>query len=206
MPTRIDAWMDFTCPFCFYSSIGLERLAKEQSVEIHWRSYMLRPPEAPPIRPEVRSVVAEEHKRVAKMLRDEYAIELRAGPIGIRTYRTHLACQWAQSSGKGDAFHSAAMKAYWLDCRSIEDVKVLGEIVEAAGMDPKGLSAALKDPQYSAKIAADAEESAHREIHGVPAMMFADQFMFRGALKHSKLSRILAQVQAQTAAKRKSEA
>jgi predicted DsbA family dithiol-disulfide isomerase len=200
VPTRIDAWMDFACPFCFFSSLGLERLEKSHAVEIHRRAYMLRPPEAPPIRPEVRSVVAEEHKRVAKMVRDEYAMELHAGEIGVKTYRAHLACQWAQAGGKGSAFHAAVMKAYWLDCRAIDDLKVLGEIAGTAGMDAKGLSAAIKDPAYATAIAADARLAGEHEIHGVPAMVFADQFMFRGALTYPKLAKILKQVESKTAA------
>jgi predicted DsbA family dithiol-disulfide isomerase len=188
--------MDFACPFCFFSSLGLDRLEKEHSVDIQWRAYMLRPPEAPPIAPEVRSAVAEEHKRVARMVRDEYGLELRAGPIGIKTYRAHLASQWAQAQGKGSAFHSEAMKAYWLQCRSLDDVRVLVEIAAAAGMEGAELGAALKEPAYAAAVTTDARLAAEQEIHGVPAMMFAEQFMFRGALTYAKLARILAQVEA----------
>ncbi len=49
MIVRLDAWTDFTCPFCFLATLTLDRIHQETQVELHWRAYQLRPSGAGPL-------------------------------------------------------------------------------------------------------------------------------------------------------------
>ena len=119
MLVRLDAWTDFTCPFCFLATLTLDRLYQENQVDLHWRAYQLRP-SAEPMIAVMRTAIEKEHVRVGEIARAQYGLLLRPGPIGIGTRDAHIATKFAESHDRGNQFHLAAMKAYWLEGRSLE--------------------------------------------------------------------------------------
>ena len=61
-------------------------------------------------------------------------------PFGDRekTYNSRLAqelAKWAEQKKKGDAFHDAVFKAYFVDGLNIADVNILADIAESVGLD-----------------------------------------------------------------------
>ncbi|MBF6986167.1 MULTISPECIES: DsbA family protein [Cupriavidus] len=48
-PLKIDIWTDFLCPFCYLTTLRVQRLAQVMPVELTARALMLRPPAAPPL-------------------------------------------------------------------------------------------------------------------------------------------------------------
>ncbi len=61
-------------------------------------------------------------------------------PLGKRerTYNTRFAqelAKWAESKGKGDAFHKAVFQAYYVNGEHIGKVERLIEVAESAGLD-----------------------------------------------------------------------
>ena len=197
MPVRLDAWIDFTCPFCFLATLTLERLHQETPVELRWRSYQLRRTGAAPLSPEARSVIEKECVRAAEIARSQHGITLRPGPIGISTRAAHIAAKFAGSYRKADQFHFAAMKAYWLEGRSLEDQKVLQEIAEQVELDRAGLLRSLDDPSFVSAVDADLAQAASREISGVPAVIFDGKYIVAGAQPYSAFKKVLEQVRAQ---------
>jgi len=197
MLVRLDAWTDFTCPFCFLATLTLDRLRQETQTELHWRAYQLRPPSAGPMPPEMRIMIEKEHVRVGEIARTQHGIALRPGPIGIGTRPAHIAAKFAASHHKGEQFHLAAMEAYWLEGRSLEDKQVLQDIAEQVGLAPAGLLEALETRSFAALVDADLMQAVTREISGVPAVVFNGKYILAGAQPYAVFKRLLDQVREQ---------
>jgi predicted DsbA family dithiol-disulfide isomerase len=197
MSVRLDAWTDFTCPFCFLATLTLDRLHQENQVDLHWRAYQLRPPSASAIPLDVRTAIEKEHVRLAEVARAQHGITVHPGPIGIPTRDAHLATKFAASQNKENEFHLAAMKAYWLESRSLADKQVLQDIAGEVGLDRAQLLQALDDRSFAAQLDADLMQAANREITGVPAVVFAGKYILAGAQPYAVFKRLLDQVRDQ---------
>jgi predicted DsbA family dithiol-disulfide isomerase len=202
MLVRLDAWTDFTCPYCFLATLTLDRLHQENQVDLHWRAYQLRPTNSQAMPPDVRSMIEKEHARVTEIARAQYGLVLRPGPIGISTRAAHIANKFADSQHKGNQFHLAAMKAYWLEGRSLEgrsfeDKQILQDIAEQVGLDRADLLEALENPSFAAAVDTDIMQAKSREITGVPAVVFAGKYILAGAQPYAVFKRLLDQVREQ---------
>src|SRR5271168_822259 len=120
MSIPVDAWADFTCPFCFLTDVSLHKLQLEIDLAVRRRSFLIHPPEAQALPPEAVAVMTREQQTVAARAKFEFDIDVRPGPIGIPTYSAHVAAKFADSREKGTAFHRAVMQAYWLEGKSID--------------------------------------------------------------------------------------
>ena len=197
MLVRLDAWTDFTCPFCFLATLTLDRLHQDAQVDLHWRSYQLRSPGAGPMPADMRTIIEKEHVRVVEIARTQHGLALRPGPIGISTRPAHIATKFAGSRQRADQFHLAAMNAYWLEGRSLEDTQVLQDIAEQVGLDRVSLLEALEDRSFGALVDADLIQATNREIGGVPAVVFNGKYILAGAQPYAVFKRLLDQVSEQ---------
>jgi predicted DsbA family dithiol-disulfide isomerase len=196
IPVPIDVWSDFDCPFCFAVMFSLDRLRQHAKVVLRWRAFQLRPLNAPPMPPTVRVRVQQEHERVANMVREQFHVELHPGPIGISTRSAHIAAKFAEEYGAGEAFHAAAMNAYWRQSQSLEDKSVLERIVSSLGLDAGSLVQRWDDPLLSAAIDADLGLASVHGIRVVPALMFAERSLVTGAQPYEVLRQALEKTRA----------
>jgi predicted DsbA family dithiol-disulfide isomerase len=195
MRVPIDAWTDFTCPFCFLATTTLEQVQRELNVDLRSRSFEIRPPDAPPMSAETRLMIQSEHRYVEELLRTQFALSLRPGPIGIGTRLAHVTAKYAESRGKGDAFHAAAMQTYWLEGRSIEEKSVLLEVGAEVGLVPADLAKAWEDSSLAEAVVADQREAAGRGIREVPGLLFAGRRLLSGARPYEELREIVESLQ-----------
>src|SRR5271156_527756 len=190
MCVRIDAGTDFSCPYCFLATLTLNKLRKETDMEVHWMSFELQPPGAPPMPPEERMMAAEERKRARELARAQFGIELIPGPIGIGMRNAHLAFKYADAHGSGDAFHFAAMRAYWMEGRSIDDKEVLKDIARSVGLKMAGLATAWSDLQFAEAIDFDRQQAELRGIRAVPTLIFSNEHVVSGAQPYEAIRKI----------------
>ena len=100
-------------------------------------------------------------------------------PYGKRThsYNSRLAQElgkWADTQpGGGDAYHDAAYRAYFVDCRNIGDPAVLLDIVEKVGLDPVEAKKVLDERRFKDAVDADWQKSANYGVTGVPTFVAA---------------------------------
>jgi len=172
---------------------SLEKLQKNYDVEIHWRSFMLRPPGSPPIPPEYRARIEASHTQLEKMAREQYGLELHPGPFGIDSRPALIAAKYAESQGKGNAFHAAGMHAYWQEGRSIDDPEVLREIAASVGLETEHFAAT--NPEYSAEVDEDMAEANAYGLQAVPALIFAEKYLLSGAQPYELLVQVVEKLQ-----------
>jgi protein-disulfide isomerase-like protein with CxxC motif len=133
----------------------LARLQKEYDVAITWRAFELRPRAAPPISPEYRARIEAGRPRFAAMAREQYGLEINAGPFGIDSRPALIGEQYAVTQGCGDAYHDAVADAYWLQAQSIDNREVLADLAESVGLERAAFRSALDAPEYAEAVDAD---------------------------------------------------
>jgi predicted DsbA family dithiol-disulfide isomerase len=176
----------------------LEQLQKQYDVDIHWRSFELRPAGSPPISPQYQARIEASRPMLVKRAREEYGLGLNVGPPGIDSRPALIAEKYAEAQGKGAAFHAAVMQAYWQQARSIDDRAVLKEIAEQVGLNTENFDDVLANPAYDAAVAADVDLAHEYGLSGVPALVFADRYLVVGAQPYDVLKQVVEKVREET--------
>ncbi len=112
-------------------------------------------------------------------------------PFGDRrnTYNSRRAQElgkWAESLGRGDAFHHAAFNTYFADGRNIADVKVLADIATAAGLAGDEVEDVLAAGRFRQAVDADWQRSIDLGIRAVPSF-HSDGRKLEGAKSYQAL-------------------
>jgi predicted DsbA family dithiol-disulfide isomerase len=132
---------------------------------------------------------------LAQRAREQYGIEINRGPIDTNSRPSLIAEKFAESQGKGNAFHDAVMHASWQEARAIDDPQVLQEIMSNVGLATDNLGAILQDPQYEAAVDADIMQACEYGLDAVPALVFVDKYLVSGAQPYEVLKRVVEKVQ-----------
>lgn len=173
----------------------MEKLQQNYDVDIHWRSFELRPAGSPPISPQKLAQIDSTRPRFEQMAREQYGLEVHSGPFGIDSRPALIADKYAESQGKGETFHKAVMNAYWQEAKSIDDVNVLKEIAGNVGLNVEQFEIALKDPYFDAEVSADVELAHEYGLNGVPALIFENKYLVSGAQPYDMLRHVVEKVQ-----------
>lgn len=117
----------------------------------------------------------------AQRAREQYGVEVNAGPINIDSRPALIVEKFADTQGKGEAFHKAVMHAYWQEAKIVEDRQVLEEVATDVGLHFDNFAAILENPEFDAAVSADVELAQEYGLTGVPAVVFADKYLIMGA-------------------------
>jgi len=196
MRIPVDIWSDFVCPWCYLAATSLERLRLEGKVAVHWRSFELRPVDAPPIPQAYKEHILNTRPRLYAIAREHYGIEMNPGPFGINSRAALIGAKYAESRGKGDAYHMAVFRAYWERAQPIDSREVLGNIAQEIGLEVEPFLAALDDDWLEAEVLADEEEAMAHGITGVPAIVFLRKYLISAAQPYSVLKEIVEKLEA----------
>lgn len=116
-------------------------------------------------------------------------------PFGNRqkTYNSRLAQElgkWAESEGKGDEFHNAVFRAYFVDGLNISDISKLVELGEKVGLPEENLRPVLETRAYKAAVDSDWTRSYQLGIAAVPTFMINHQTLV-GAQPYNVLAKFV---------------
>jgi predicted DsbA family dithiol-disulfide isomerase len=173
----------------------LEKLEQNYDVDIDWHSFELRPAGSPPMPPQRRAQIEASRPMFQKRAREQYGVEVNAGPFGINSRPALILEKYAQSQGKGDEFHKAVMHAYWQEARSIDDPSVLKELAEQVGLNTENFDDILADLTFDTQVTADVEQAYEYGLNAVPALVFADRYLVMGAQPYEVLKQAVEKVQ-----------
>ncbi len=116
-------------------------------------------------------------------------------PMGERTksYNSRLAAElgkWAESKGKGDEFHSAVFRAYYVDGINIANTKHLIALAEASGLPGEEAAEVLNTRAFSEAVDADWALAGQLGISAVPTFVL-DGWAVVGAQPYEALKNFL---------------
>jgi predicted DsbA family dithiol-disulfide isomerase len=129
------------------------------------------------------------------MTRQKRAAEEMGLPLGDRTktYNSRLATElgkWAESLGKGDVFHSAVFRAYYVDGVNIAKRDALVELAKSAGLPEEEALEVLKARAFREAVDADWALAGQLGISAVPTF-FLDGWTVVGAQPYEILEQFL---------------
>ena len=152
-------------------------LAKELSFEVDRRPFLLRPDR--PAEGEARRLFDGETETELNPDMQE-----RAKGVGLvmhrpqwspNTMRVHEATVYAKEMGKDGEFHHLAAAAYWESGADLNDLDVLKDIVEGAGMDWGELRPRIESGQYRDAVMSEYEAAKEKGVGGTPTYMIGGE-------------------------------
>jgi predicted DsbA family dithiol-disulfide isomerase len=145
--------------------------------------------------PEYRARIEASRPLLQKRAREQYGLELNAGPSGIDSRPALVAEKFAIAEGKGETFHKAVMQAYWQEASAIDDRGVLKEIAESVGLHTDNFSSVLENSTFDAEVSSDIALAEEYGLTGVPALVFDNTYLVMGAQPYDVLKNVVERVQ-----------
>lgn len=152
-------------------------MKKELGVSVRWLAFPLHP-ETPEEGRTLEELFAGRPYNIPEVLAHLKTIADAEGlPFGTRTktYNSRLAqelAKWAESQGKGTAFHDAAFRAYFADGKNIAKTKNLLNIVGSVSLDTFEAKRVIEERLYKETVDADWERARGLGITAVPTFLF----------------------------------
>ncbi len=172
----------------------MEQLEEHYDVTIQWHAFELHPAGAPPITPERQARIMAGRPLLQQRAREQYGLEMNPGPVGANSRPALVLEKYAQTQGKGAAFHVTAMRAYWEQGKDIGDTAVLRAVAEEAGLNTKDFEQILASEAFNEQVDADEEMAYAYGLSGVPALIFANRYLVMGAQPYQVLKQVVERV------------
>jgi predicted DsbA family dithiol-disulfide isomerase len=91
-----------------------------------------------------------------------------------RIYNSRLAQElglWSESKNRGDEFHAAVFKTYFVDGKNIGEIPVLVELASSVGLPADEAAEVLATRAFKAAVDADWALSREKSITAVPTLV-----------------------------------
>ena len=162
---------------------------------MQWRAFPLHPetPEEGTTLEELfagRGVDLEKSKLRLKQVADELALPLADRE---KTYNSRLAqelAKWAESKGKGDAFHDAVFRAYFVEGKNVGKVDELVTLAKSIGLPEEKARSVLESRAFKEAVDSDWSRSHALGITAVPTFV-ANQHSVVGAQPYEVLEKLM---------------
>ena len=170
-------------------------MRQNYDIGIQWRAFPLHP-DIPEEGLSLDAVYAAKNIDVAQAKARLQKVAQELGlPWGERhkTYNSRLAQElgkWAEAKGKGDAFHDAVFRAYFVAGINIGKVEELVKLADTLGLPVEEARDALQTRAFREAVDADWALSHKMDITAVPTFVF-DQRAVVGAQPYEILERLI---------------
>jgi len=160
--------------------VRIDQLKKNYDIKVRWAAFPLHP-ETPDDGITLEELFAGRPINIKKaMARLKQVADDLGLPLGERkkTYNSRLAqelAKWAESEGKGDPFHEAVFRAYFVDGKNIGRVAELVALAKSVGLPGKKAKSVLELRTFKGAVDSDWLRSHALGITGVPAFVVDQQ-------------------------------
>jgi predicted DsbA family dithiol-disulfide isomerase len=160
--------------------VRIDRLKKEYEVEVKWAAFPLHP-ETPGEGLTLAEIFAGRSVDVQGILqRLKQVAEDLCLPLADRTktYNSRLAqelAKWAEAEGKGDEFHDAVFRVYFVEAKNIAKADTLVGLSESIGLPGDEARRVVRDRTFREAVDADWKRSRDLGITAVPTIIMGSQ-------------------------------
>ncbi len=191
-------YFDFVCPYSYILAPEVEQAEDEDSVEIEWVPFELRP--APKKLPKPRGTYIRDHwYNHVYGLALKHEVEIHVPCFQPRSTLALALHSFAEEEGRGRAYREAAHRAFFIEGRDVSDEAVLREMAREAGLDEDSAVAAAWEPERIKDLHAKREEASRIGVHGVPTIATDEEVIYYGAASPGKVRALLADQKEKTA-------
>ena len=173
----LDVFTDYVWPWCYLSTVSIEKLKENYSVKIRWIHFPLHP-ETPQEGQTLENLFPG--RDLTPIKKHMKGLMVDAGlPFGDRshTYNSRLAQElgkWADTQENGEIMHDFLYKAYFVDNINISDINELEKIADAAGLDRITARRVLEERSFQSEVDEDWRFSREIGVTGVPTFYSND--------------------------------
>jgi predicted DsbA family dithiol-disulfide isomerase len=175
--------------------VRIERLRRTYDIEVRWTAFPLHPetPEEGRTLEELfrgRSVDMEGMKQRLQGAAREAGLLLGERTMTFNSRRAQELAKWAESAGRGDEFHDAVFRAYYVEGKNIGKMDVLTGLAQSIGLPEKEARSVLEGRTQSAAVESDWSRCRNLGISAVPTFMAGGRRVV-GALPYEALEKFL---------------
>jgi predicted DsbA family dithiol-disulfide isomerase len=156
--------------------VRIAKLRKHFDIDVRWTAFPLHPetPEQGLSLEEIFAGQPIDIKRVVSRLRQ--VADGLGLPLGERkkTFNSRLAqelAKWAESKGKGDPFHEAVFRTYFVDGKNISKVDELVTLAKSIGLPEEEAKSALELRTFKEAVDSDWLRSRSLGVTAVPTFI-----------------------------------
>ena len=164
---------------------SLDQLAQNEAIEVIWKSYELRPHNAPPLpaaqEEAYKERIAAAWPQTQQIAQERFGVELKTHRWGVKSRLALEGAKFAEEKGLGAAYHNAMFRAYFIEDRDFGDLVTLANLAAEAGLDRAEFLAAVQSGAYAAQVDADINQAQAYGLQGVPATIIEDKYLISGA-------------------------
>jgi predicted DsbA family dithiol-disulfide isomerase len=170
-------------------------LKKNYEIDIHWTAFPLHPntPEEGLTLEKLfsgRFIDIGEVMAGLKKVADEEGL-----PFGDRdmTYNSRLAQElgkWAESEGRGESFHDAVFRAYFVEGRNIGKIQELVDVARSVDLSGDEAKVVLEARDFRAAVDSDWSRARSMGVTAVPTFLLDQRFVV-GAQPYEVLEELL---------------
>jgi len=174
---QIDVFTDYVWPWCYLSTVSIEKLKANYPVRIQWVHFPLHP-DTPQAGKSLEELFAG---RDIKPLKEQMIGLMKEAGLDYgqrtHTYNSRLAQElgkWADSQAGFEAIHDALYRAYFVDNVNIGDIDQLVGIASAVGLDAAQTRKVLENREFKEDVDQDWQRSREIGVTGVPTFYCSD--------------------------------
>lgn len=196
MPTTIDVFVDYVCPFCFLVEPAINELKRDRDVEVTIHPFELRPAPVPTLRPEDDYLPRVWEQSVYPMSRRVgIPVTLPSVSPQPRTEKAFMVLQLAHEQGKAEAYSEAMFTAFFQQDRNIGVDDVIIDIATSVELDRAEIEEALQSEARRDRQRAAQDYAVNTVgIEAVPGIV-VDGAVLRGVPSASRLKKVVDEVQ-----------
>jgi predicted DsbA family dithiol-disulfide isomerase len=156
--------------------VRIEKLTREYVIDVRWRAFPLHletPEEGMTLEQLFAGRPMDIQGIQARLRKTAEELGLPFGKSD-RLYNTRLAQElglWAESEGKGEAFHTAVFKAYFVQGSNVSEIPLLVELAESVGLPADEAEKILVTGAFKAAVDRDWAVSRALQVTAVPTFI-----------------------------------
>ena len=191
VPTTIEVFSDFVCPFCYLAEQPLADAVEDRDVQIAWQPFELRPEPTPTLRPE-GDYLQSTWNQVVYPVAEHMGVPIVLPRVSPQPY-SRLAFEgfaYAMEHGLGQRYTEQVFRAFFVKQRDIGRPEVLTDVAAELGLDADDFRAALDSGRYAEVHQQALRQARELEITTVPTFL-VDGRRLEGVPSAEALHRLL---------------
>jgi len=191
----LEIFSDYVWPWCYFIAGRIDKLKQEYEIQVKWIGFPLHP-NTPEEGLTLDELFAGRGIDIPAVLEHLKRVAAECGlPFGMRdkTFNSRKAQElgkWAESLGRGEDFHMASFRAYFVDGLNIAKVPILTGLVESLNLDGAEAERVLTEGTFKQLVDQDWAYSRTHGITAVPTFM-ADGRTIVGAQPYEALEKLV---------------
>jgi len=193
MGKKVEFYYDFSSPYTYIASTGIEKICEGNGAELEWKPFLLGG-----VFNEIGSVPAVQIDNKFRYLRRDfelcakyYGVDLKFPDLfplnSVRSMRGAFA---AKEQGKLVEYTHEMFRLYWTEGLDLSNAEILGDAVSNVGIDSEWFVKRINEQDIKDKLRDETSIAIERGVFGAPTM-FVDDQMFWGNDRLDFLDRYL---------------